>query len=306
MSKIYNSMLDLVGNTPLVDLRVFAANHGAKGRVVAKLERMNPAGSAKDRIALNIIRNAAQSGVLKPGGMIIEATSGNTGVGLAAISAILGYRAVIVMPDSMSIERRQLISAYGAEIVLTPGAEGMLGAIKKADELHRENEGSIIAGQFVNKDNPETHYRTTGPEIWRDTDGNVAAFVAGVGSGGTITGVGRYLREQDSTIKILAVEPDSSAVLSGENAGRHSIQGIGAGFVPEVLDTGIYDEVIRITNEEALAATHELAREEGLLVGISSGAAALAAARVAARPEFESKIVVALLPDTGERYLSVF
>ncbi|NCC67694.1 MAG: cysteine synthase A [Clostridia bacterium] len=305
MSKIYNSILDLVGNTPMVDLRVFAANHGARGRVVAKLERMNPAGSAKDRIALNIIRNAAQSGILKPGGMIIEATSGNTGVGIAAISAVLGYRAVIVMPDSMSIERRQLIAAYGAEIVLTPGAEGMLGAIKKADKLHRENDGSIIAGQFVNKDNPETHYRTTGPEIWRDTEGNVAAFVAGVGSGGTITGTGRYLKEQNSNIKIFAVEPDSSAVLSGENAGRHSIQGIGAGFVPEVLDTAIYEEVIRITNEEALAAAHELAREEGLLVGISSGAAAMAAAKVAARPEFEGRIVVALLPDTGERYLSV-
>lgn len=305
MSKIYTSMLDLVGNTPLVELRVFAANHGAKGRVVAKLERMNPAGSAKDRIALNIIRNAAQSGVLKPGGMIIEATSGNTGVGIAAISTVLGYKAVIVMPDSMSIERRQLIAAYGAEIVLTPGAEGMLGAIKKADELHRENEGSIIAGQFINKDNPEAHYRTTGPEIWRDTDGDVSVFVTGVGSGGTITGTGRYLKEQDSNIRIIAMEPDSSAVLSGESAGRHSIQGIGAGFVPEVLDTGIYDEVIRITNDEALDATHELAREEGLLVGVSSGAAALAAAKVAARPELEGKTIVVLLPDTGERYLSV-
>lgn len=298
-------MLDLVGNTPLVELRVFAANHGAKGRVVAKLERMNPAGSSKDRIALNIIRNAAQSGVLKPGGMIIEATSGNTGVGIAAISAVLGYKAVIVMPDSMSIERRQLIAAYGAEIVLTPGAEGMLGAIKKADELHRENDGSIIAGQFINKDNPEAHYRTTGPEIWRDTDGDISAFVAGVGSGGTITGTGRYLREQNSNIRIIAMEPNSSAVLSGESAGRHSIQGIGAGFVPEVLDTGIYDEVIRITNEEALDAAHELAREEGLLVGVSSGAAALAAAKVAARSVFEGKTIVVLLPDTGERYLSV-
>lgn len=305
MSKIYTSMLDLVGNTPLVELRVFAANHGAKGRVVAKLERMNPAGSSKDRIALNIIRNAAQSGVLKPGGMIIEATSGNTGVGIAAISAVLGYKAVIVMPDSMSIERRQLIAAYGAEIVLTPGAEGMLGAIKKADELHRENDGSIIAGQFINKDNPEAHYRTTGPEIWRDTDGDISAFVAGVGSGGTITGTGRYLREQNSNIRIIAMEPNSSAVLSGESAGRHSIQGIGAGFVPEVLDTGIYDEVIRITNEEALDAAHELAREEGLLVGVSSGAAALAAAKVAARSVFEGKTIVVLLPDTGERYLSV-
>jgi cysteine synthase A len=305
MGKIYNNMLELVGNTPLVELRAFAGAHRAKGRVIAKLEKANPAGSVKDRAALNIIHSAEEVGVLKPGGMIIEATSGNTGVGLAAVSAVLGYRAVIVMPDSMSIERRALIAAYGAEVILTPGNEGMKGAIQKAEELHRGNEGSIIAGQFVNMANPDAHYRTTGPEIWQDTDGRIDAFVSGVGTGGTITGVGRYLKEQKSTVKIFAVEPDDSAVLSGGSAGAHKIQGIGAGFIPDVLDTDIYDEVVKIGSEEAKAATHELARTEGLLVGISSGAAALAAARIAARPAFEGKTVVVLLPDTGERYLSV-
>lgn len=305
MSKIYNNMLELIGNTPLVELKAFAAAHSAKGKVVAKLERANPAGSAKDRVALNIIRKAGETGELKPGGMIIEATSGNTGVGIAAVSAVLGYRAVIVMPDSMSIERRKLIAAYGAEVVLTPGAKGMTGAIEKADELHRENEGSIIAGQFVSKDNPDAHYRTTGPEIWRDTDGRIDAFVSGVGTGGTITGTGRYLKEKNPTIKIFAMEPDNCAVLSGERAGTHKIQGIGTGFIPDVLDQKIYDEIIRITDEEAYAAAKELVRTEGLLVGISSGAAALAAAKIAARPKFEGKTVVVLLPDTGERYLSV-
>ena len=306
MEKIYTSTLDLIGNTPLVELRVFGADHGAKGRVVAKIEKNNAAGSTKDRVALNIIRRAAEAGILKPGGMIIEATSGNTGVGIAACAAVLGYKAVIVMPDSMSVERRKLIAAYGAEIVLTPGEKGMKGAIEKGDELHRQNEGSIIAGQFVNEDNPDAHYRTTGPEIWRDADGRVDAFVAGVGTGGTVTGVGRYLKEKNPRVRIVAMEPDSSAVLSGENAGPHKIQGIGAGFVPDVLDTKIYDEVVRITDEEAYAAMHELAEKEGLLVGVSSGAAALAAAQIAARPGFEGKTVVVLLPDTGERYLSVF
>lgn len=305
MEKVYGSMLELIGNTPLVELHTFGAAHGVRGRLIAKLERANPAGSAKDRIALNIIRKAAQSGVLKPGGMIIEATSGNTGVGIAAISAVLGYKAVIVMPDTMSIERRQLIAAYGAQVVLTAGAGGMKAAIEKADELHRENEGSIIAGQFINSDNPETHYNATGPEIWRDTDGKVDAFVAGVGTGGTITGTGGYLKEQNSSIKIFAVEPDASAVLSGDDSAPHKIQGIGAGFIPKILDTKIYDEIIRITNDDAYAAARELAKTEGILVGISSGAAAIAAARVAARPEFEGKTVVALLPDTGERYLSL-
>lgn len=305
MEKVFGSILELIGNTPLVMLRSFGGAHETRGRLLAKLERANPGGSAKDRVALNIIRRAAESGVLAPGGMIIEATSGNTGVGLAAVSAVLGYKAVIVMPDSMSIERRQLIAAYGAEVVLTPGAEGMKGAIEKADELHRDNPGSIIAGQFINSDNPDAHYKTTGPEIWRDLDGKVDAFVATVGTGGTLTGTGRYLKEKDPGVRIIAVEPDASAVLSGEPAGPHKIQGIGAGFIPRVLDMDIIDEIVRITDDEAYAAARELAKTEGLLVGLSSGAAALAAAKVAARPEFEGKTVVALLPDTGERYLSV-
>lgn len=305
MEKVYGNMLELIGNTPLVELHSFAAAHGVKGRLIAKLERNNPAGSVKDRVALNIIRKAAQSGVLKPGGMIIEATSGNTGVGIAAICAVLGYKAVIVMPETMSVERRKLIAAYGAEVVLTPGAGGMKAAIERADELHRENEGSIIAGQFINSDNPDAHYNTTGPEIWRDTDGRIDAFVSGVGTGGTVTGAGKYLKEQSSSVRIIAVEPDASAVLSGEPSSPHKIQGIGAGFVPKVLDTAIYDEIIRITNDEAYDATRELAASEGLLVGVSSGAAAIAAARVAARPEFEGKTVVVILPDTGERYLSL-
>lgn len=305
MKKIYNNMLDLVGNTPLVELKNFADAHKAKGRIIAKLEKMNPAGSAKDRVALNIVKCAEETGALKPGGMIIEATSGNTGVGIAAVSAVLGYKAVIVMPDSMSIERQNLIAAYGANVILTPGNRGMKGAIDKAEELHRENKGSIIAGQFVNEDNPDSHYHSTGPEIWRDTDGKIDAFVSAVGTGGTITGVGRYLKEQNSAIKIFAVEPSASAVLSGKSAGAHKIQGIGAGFIPDVLDPKVYDEVICITDDEAFEATRELARTEGLLVGISSGAAALAASKIAARPEFIGKTVVPLLPDTGERYLSV-
>lgn len=305
MGKILKNILELVGDTPLVELERFGENRCPGARLIGKLERFNPAGSAKDRIALNIIRRAESEGKLKPGGMIIEATSGNTGVGLAAAAAVLGYKAVIVMPDSMSIERRQLMSVYGAELVLTPGSEGMRGAMSKAGEIHQKNPGSIIAGQFENAANPEIHYKTTGPEIWRDTEGEIAAFVAGVGTGGTISGAGKYLKERDPMVRIIAVEPDESPVLSGGKAGPHKIQGIGAGFIPETLDPGIYDEIIRVTDEEAYEAARELARLEGLLVGISSGAAAAAAAKIAARSEFNGKIVVALLPDTGERYLSV-
>jgi len=305
MEKIYNDIIGLIGNTPLMELKNFGERRCPKARLIAKLESYNPAGSAKDRIALNIIRTAEREGKLKKGGMIIEATSGNTGVGLAAVSSVLGYKAVIVMPDSMSIERIKLIGAYGAKIILTEGAKGMAGAVEKAEQLHRENEGSIIAGQFVNPANPEAHYLTTGPEIWRDTDGKTAAFIAGVGTGGTVTGVGKYLREQNPRIKIFAVEPDSSALLSGEKAGAHKIQGIGANFIPDVLDRTIYDEVLRVTDDEAYASMRELATTEGLLVGISSGAAAYAAASIASRSEFDGKAVVVLLTDTGERYLSI-
>ena len=305
MEKIYHNITELIGNTPLVELEVFGKKYCPDARLLAKLERNNPAGSAKDRVALSIIRAAEREGKLKKGGMIIEATSGNTGVGLAAVASVLGYEAVIVLPDNMSVERIKLIKAYGAKIVLTEGAKGMAGALDKAEELHRENEGSIIAGQFENPANPEAHYNTTGPEIWRDTDGKVDAFVAGVGSGGTITGTGRYLKEQNSLVRIIAVEPDSSALLSGENAGPHRIQGIGANFIPEVLDRLVYDEVVRVTDNEAFDAMRELAETEGLLVGVSSGAAAIAAAKVAARTEFKGKTVVILLPDTGERYLSM-
>ena len=254
---------------------------------------------------LNIIRTAEREGKLKKGGMIIEATSGNTGVGLAAVSAVLGYELVIVMPGSMSVERIKLIEVYGAKIILTEGTRGMAGALEKAEEIHRKNEGSIMAGQFTNPANPQTHYVTTGPEIWQDADGKVDAFVAGVGTGGTISGIGKYLKEKQPHVKIFAMEPDSSAMLSGESSGPHKIQGIGANFIPEILDTEIYDEVMRVTNAEAFEAMHELAMLEGLFVGVSSGAAAHAAAKVAARPEFAEKTVVVLLPDTGERYLSV-
>jgi len=305
MENIYNNITELIGSTPLLELKVFEKTHCPKARLLAKLESFNPAGSAKDRVALNIIHTAEREGKLKNGGMIIEATSGNTGVGLAAVSAVLGYNAVIVMPDSMSVERKKLIGAYGAKIILTEGAKGMAGAVQKAEEIHRENEGSIIAGQFVNPANPEAHYMSTGPEIWHDTDGNIDAFVAGVGTGGTLSGAGRYLKEKTSLIRIIAMEPDGSALLSGENAGVHKIQGIGANFIPEVLDRSVYDEIVRVTDDEAFAAMKELAVTEGLLVGISSGAAAIAAAKVAARPEFEGKTVVVILPDTGERYLSI-
>lgn len=301
MAGIYNDITELIGGTPLIRLSRFAP--GAV--LLAKLERFNPTGSAKDRAALYMIRAAQANGSLAPGGMIIEPTSGNTGIGIAALAAVLGYRAVIVMPDSMSVERIKLISAYGAEVVLTPGAQGMAGAVTKADELHAANPGSIIAGQFENPANPDAHYRTTGPEIWEETGGNVDAFVAGVGTGGTISGVGRYLKEQNPDVRIIAVEPASSPLLSEGKAGGHAIQGIGANFVPKALDTSIYDEIIAVTDGDALEAMRSLATTEGLLCGISSGAAAWAARSVAERPEFAGKRVVCLLPDTGERYLSV-
>lgn len=301
MSRIYGDMTALIGGTPLVRLGRFAPS----GNLLAKIERQNPGGSAKDRVALNMIRRAEEDGSLKKGGMIIEPTSGNTGIGLAAVSAALGYRAVLVMPDSMSVERRKLISAYGAEIVLTPGAKGMAGAVERAGELHRENPGSIIAGQFYNPANPEAHYLTTGPEIWRDTDGEIAAFVAGIGTGGTVSGVGRYLKEHNPDVKIIGMEPASSPLLSEGHAGPHAIQGIGANFVPEALDRSVIDEIVTVTNDDALAAMKALARTEGLLCGVSSGAAAIAAKRIAERSEFTGRTVVCLLPDTGERYLSI-
>lgn len=301
MAKIYSDITELIGGTPLVRLSRFAPGLG----VLAKLERQNPAGSAKDRVALSMLRAAEAEGRLTPGGLVIEPTSGNTGIGLAALAAALGYRAVIVMPDSMSPERVKLIAAYGAEVVLTPGAEGMSGAVAKAEEISARSPGSIVAGQFSNPANPRAHYETTGPEIWRDTDGRVAAFVCGVGTGGTITGVGRYLKEQDPAVRVIAMEPASSPLLSEGRAGAHAIQGIGANFVPEALDTSVYDEVVTVTDEDALAAMRELARTEGLLCGVSSGAAAFAARELAKRPEFAGKSVVCLLPDTGERYLSV-
>lgn len=301
MAKIYSDITELIGGTPLVRLSRFAPGLG----VLAKLERQNPAGSAKDRVALSMLRAAEAEGRLAPGGLVIEPTSGNTGIGLAALAAALGYRAVIVMPDSMSPERVKLIAAYGAEVVLTPGAEGMSGAVAKAEEISARSPGSIVAGQFSNPANPRAHYETTGPEIWRDTDGRVAAFVCGVGTGGTITGVGRYLKEQDPAVRVIAMEPASSPLLSEGRAGAHAIQGIGANFVPEALDTSVYDEVVTVTDEDALSAMQELARTEGLLCGVSSGAAAFAARELAKRPEFAGKSVVCLLPDTGERYLSV-
>ena len=300
--RVYQSVTDLIGNTPLVALNRFAPG----ARVLAKLEKANPAGSAKDRVAWNMILSAERSGRLQPGGTIIEPTSGNTGIGLASIGAARGYRVVIVMPDSMSVERRNLMKAYGAELILTPGAKGMSGAIERAEALNKEIPGSIIAGQFDNPANPEAHYRTTGPEIWADTDGTVDIFVAGVGTGGTVSGVGRYLKEQNKNVKIVAVEPSSSPVLRGGKPGPHAIQGIGANFVPGNYDSKVVDEVVDVTNEDALSAAKELTKTEGLLVGVSSGAAAWAARKLAARPENAGKTIVALLPDTGERYLYVF
>ena len=304
MSKIYTSADQLIGHTPLLELTHIEKEFGLKARLVAKVESFNPAGSVKDRVALAMINDAEATGRLKPGSVIIEPTSGNTGIGLASVAAARGYRIIIVMPDTMSVERRQLMKAYGAELVLSEGAKGMKGAIERANELAAEIPGSFIPGQFVNPANPKAHYETTGPEIWEDTDGKVDYFVAGVGTGGTITGVGEYLKSKNAAVKVVAVEPATSAVLSTGKAGPHKIQGIGAGFVPEVLNTKIYDEIIPVANEDAFAAGKLLGRREGLLAGISSGAALHAAIEIARRPGSEGKTIVVLLPDTGDRYLS--
>lgn len=302
--KIYNTAADLIGKTPLLKISNIEKEHGLKSTVLAKLEYFNPAGSVKDRVAFQMIEDAEQKGILKKGSVIIEPTSGNTGIGLASVAAAKGYRLIITMPETMSVERRKLIAAYGAELVLTDGAKGMNGAIAKAEELAKEIPDSIVAGQFVNPANPEAHRRTTGPEIWKDTDGTVDIFVAGVGTGGTITGVGEYLKSKNPDVKIVAVEPEKSPVLSGGKAGAHPLQGIGAGFVPEVLNTDIYDEIITVSGDDAYTASREVAKREGVLVGISSGAALHAALQVAKRPENEGKTIVVLLPDTGDRYLS--
>ena len=304
MSNIYQGAIGLIGNTPLVEFTHIEEKYGLKAKLLAKLEYFNPAGSVKDRIAKEMIEQAEADGKLKPGYTIIEPTSGNTGIGLAAIAAAKGYKIIIVLPETMSIERRNIIKAYGAELVLTDGTKGMKGAIAKAEELHKEITESFIPEQFENPANPAAHRKTTGPEIWADTDGAVDAFVAGVGTGGTITGVGEYLKSKKSDVKIIAVEPATSAVLSGENAGPHKIQGIGAGFVPKTLNTEVYDEIIPVANDDAFAFGKEIAKEEGVLVGISSGAALWAAIQVAKRPEFEGKTVVTLLPDSGDRYYS--
>ena len=302
--KTYNTITELIGSTPLLRLNRFAEAEGLGAEVYAKLEYLNPAGSVKDRIAYAMITDAERSGALKPGSVIIEPTSGNTGIGLAAVAAARGYRIIIVMPETMSVERRQLMKAYGAELVLSEGAKGMKGAIAKAQELAAQTPDSFLPGQFTNPANPAAHRAATGPEIWNDTDGTVDIFVAGVGTGGTLTGVGEYLKSQNPAIKVVAVEPAASPVLSGGTAGAHKIQGIGAGFVPDTLNTKIYDEIIPVENEDAFAAGRALARREGLLVGISSGAAVWAAAQLAKRPENKGKRIVVLLPDTGDRYLS--
>jgi len=304
MSRIYTSADQLIGHTPLLELTRLEKKYALKARVLAKLEYLNPAGSVKDRVAKSMIEDAEAKGLLKPGSVIIEPTSGNTGIGLAAVAAARGYRVVIVMPDSMSEERRVLMKAYGAELVLSDGAKGMAGAIEKADEIAAGIPGSLIAGQFVNPANPKAHFESTGPEIYEDTDGSVDMFIAGVGTGGTITGTGRYLKSRDPRIRVIAVEPASSAVLSGGKAGAHKLQGIGAGFVPEVLDTEVYDEVIPVKNEDAMTMGRELGRSEGVLAGISSGAALWAAVELAKREENAGKTIVVLLPDTGDRYLS--
>ena len=301
---VYKSALELVGNTPLVEANNFVKENDLKAKVLVKLEYFNPAGSVKDRIAKAIIEDAENRGALKEGSVIIEPTSGNTGIGLASIAAVKGYRIIITMPETMSVERRNLMKAYGAELVLTDGAKGMKGAIAKAEELAKEIPNSFIAGQFVNPVNPATHKATTGPEIWKDTEGKVDIFVAGVGTGGTVSGTGAYLKEQTPNVKIVAVEPATSPVLSKGEAGPHKIQGIGAGFVPQTLDTSIYDEIITVENDDAFSAGRAFAKQEGVLVGISSGAALHAAKELAARPENEGKTIVALLPDTGDRYLS--
>ena len=304
MAHIYTSAHQLIGHTPLLELTHIEEKLGLKAKILAKLEMFNPAGSVKDRVGLTMIEDAEASGALQPDSVIIEPTSGNTGIGLAAVAAARGYRMIVVMPDSMSMERRLLMTAYGAELVLTPGAKGMAGAIEKADELAAEIPNSFIPGQFVNPSNPKAHRETTGPEIYEDTDGNVDVFVSGVGTGGTITGVGEYLKSRNSNIQVVAVEPSDSPVLSGGNPGPHKLQGIGAGFVPQVLNTTVYDEVFPVTTDEAFAAGRLMGRSEGLLVGISSGAALHAAIQVAQRPENEGKTIVVLLPDTGDRYLS--
>lgn len=302
--KVYESVDQLVGHTPLLELKRVEEAHGVSARILGKLEYFNPAGSIKDRIAKAMIDDAEAAGILKPGATIIEPTSGNTGIGLASIAAARGYQLILTMPETMSVERRNLIKAYGAKTVLTDGAKGMTGAIEKANELAAEIEGSFIPGQFINPANPAIHKATTGPEIWQDTDGTVDILVAGVGTGGTLTGIGQYLKEQNPEVKLVAVEPSDSPVLSEERAGSHKIQGIGAGFVPEVLDTTLYDEVITVESDDAFAVGREIGREEGVLVGISSGAAVWAALELAKRPENEGKTIVAILPDTGERYLS--
>ena len=304
MSNIYTSADQLIGKTPLLELTHIEKKFGLKAKVLAKLEYFNPAGSVKDRIAKAMIDDAEAKGLLKEGSVIIEPTSGNTGIGLASVAAARGYRIIIVMPETMSVERRQLMKAYGAELVLTEGAKGMKGAIAKADELAKEIPNSFVPGQFVNPANPKAHFETTGPEIWADTDGEVDYFVAGVGTGGTVTGVGQYLKSRNPAVKVVAVEPKSSAVLSTGVAGSHKIQGIGAGFVPDVLDTKVYDEIIPVDNDDAFKLGKEVGHSEGVLVGISSGAALWAAIELAKRPENEGKTIVALLPDTGDRYLS--
>lgn len=301
---IYKSAAELIGKTPLLELSNIEKSENLEAKVIAKLEYFNPAGSVKDRVALSMINDAEEKGILKEGSVIIEPTSGNTGIGLAAVAAARGYRIIIVMPETMSVERRQLMKAYGAELVLTEGAKGMKGAIAKAEELAKEIPGGFVAGQFVNPANPKAHRETTGPEIWEDTEGKVDIFVAGVGTGGTVTGVGEYLKSKNPDVKVVAVEPATSAVLSTGVAGPHKIQGIGAGFVPEVLNTGIYDEIIPVSNEDAFAIGKKIGNTEGVLVGISSGAAAFAAIQLAKRPENKGKNIVVLLPDTGDRYLS--
>ena len=305
MANIISRSTELIGRTPLLDASRFAKKEGVTdARILVKVEALNPSGSVKDRIALAMVEDAEKSGKLAPGGTIIEPTSGNTGIGIAAVAASKGYHAIIVLPDTMSVERRNLLKAYGAELVLTEGAKGMKGAIAKANELQEQTPGSVVLGQFDNPANPKIHEATTGPEIYEDTDGEVDAFIAGVGTGGTLTGTGKYLKSKKASVRVVAVEPDTSAVLSGENPGPHKFQGIGAGFIPKVLDTTVYDEIVRVTNEDAFAYGRDFATTEGILVGISSGAALKAAVELAKRPEFKGKTIVALLPDSGDRYFS--